>query len=131
VYANRFEALEPIRQGIRAHFGNYDKEVAVGLTIRHDHGSQYLSRYFQSELNFLGAKSSPSFIRCPEGNGVAERMVRTLKEQCLWLRQWKTLEELQLALIEFKERYNNGWLVQKHGYKTPLEIRKRMMKLAA
>lgn len=131
VNANRFEALEPIRQGIRTHFGTYDKGVAAGLKIRHDHGSQYLSRHFQGELKFLGAESSPSFIRCPEGNGVAERMVRTLKEQCLWLRRWKTLEELQLALIEFKKRYNRGWLVQKHGYKTPLEIREQMTKLAA
>jgi len=131
INANRSEAFEPIRQGIRAHFGSYEKGVAAGLKIRHDHGSQYLSRYFQGELRFIGAESSPSFIRAPEGNGVAERMVRTLKEQCLWLRRWKTLEELQAALVEFKERYNRGWLVQKHGYKTPLEIRRRMMKLAA
>ena len=30
--------------------------------------------------------SSPSFVREPEGNGVAERFIRTLKENLLWVR---------------------------------------------
>jgi putative transposase len=35
---NRFEALEPIRQGIRRHFGTYAAGAASGLALRHDHG---------------------------------------------------------------------------------------------
>ncbi len=35
----RFEALEPMRQGMRRHFGGIGKDVAHGLAIRHDHGS--------------------------------------------------------------------------------------------
>ena len=42
-----------------------------------------MSRDFQSEIRFLGAESSPSFVREPEGNGVAERFIRTLKENFL------------------------------------------------
>src|SRR5215470_11094546 len=60
---NRFEALEPIRQGVREHFGSFDAEVAAGLAIRHDHGSAYMSDDFQRELTFLGMTSSPSFVR--------------------------------------------------------------------
>ena len=40
--ASRHEALEPIRQGVRRSFGAFGKDVATGLTIRHDHGSQYM-----------------------------------------------------------------------------------------
>ena len=83
---NRFEALEPLRQGVREHFGRFERGVAAGLTIRHDHGSAYLSDDFRRELEFLGMVSSPSFVREPEGNGVAERFIRTLKEQLLWVR---------------------------------------------
>lgn len=36
---NRFEALEPIRQGVLHHFGAIGPGVAAGLTLRHDHGS--------------------------------------------------------------------------------------------
>ena len=42
--------------------------------------SQYLSDHFQGELRFLGIRSSPSFVAAPEGNGCAERFIRTLKE---------------------------------------------------
>jgi putative transposase len=73
----RFEALEPLRQGIRAHFGAYDEHVAAGLALRHDHGSQFLSHLFQAELRFLGITSSPAFVREPEGNGCAERFIRS------------------------------------------------------
>src|SRR5690349_24718482 len=45
--ATRFEALEPIRQGVRRCFGAVAKEIARGLAVRHDHGSQYMSDAFQ------------------------------------------------------------------------------------
>ncbi len=67
----RFEALEPIRQGIREHFGIFDRDAALGLTLRHDHGSQYMSDVFQEEIRFLGITSSPAYVREPEGNGCA------------------------------------------------------------
>src|SRR6476619_7668996 len=43
--ATRFEALEPIRQGVRRHFGGFAGGIARGLTLRHDHGSQYMSHH--------------------------------------------------------------------------------------
>src|SRR4051794_31144862 len=66
--APRFEALEPIRQGVRRCFGAFAKEIARGLAVCHDHGSQYMSDAFQKELAFLGIESSPAFVRAPEGN---------------------------------------------------------------
>src|SRR5262249_10245102 len=95
---NRFEAPEPIRQGAREYFGGLDRGIADGLSIRHDHGSAYLSDDFQAEPAFLGMTSSPSFVREPQGNGVAERFVRTLKENLLWIRPFATVSELVEAL---------------------------------
>jgi putative transposase len=120
---NRFEALEPLRQGVREHFGRFEAKAAEGLAIRHDHGSNYLSDDFQRELRFLGMVSSPSFVREPEGNGCAERFIRTLKENLLWVRRFETVEELRLALIAFKRTYNQGWIIERHGYKTPAQVR--------
>ena len=48
--------------------------------------------------------SSPAFVREPEGNGVAERFIGTLKEPLLWVLTFDTVEELRL--LEFKERDN-------------------------
>jgi putative transposase len=121
---NRFEALEPLRQGVREHFGRFEAKVASGLTIRHDHGSNYLSDDFRRELEFLGMASSPSFVREPEGNGCAERFIRTLKEQLLWIRAFATVAELVEALGEFKRTYNERWLIRRHGHRTPSEVRR-------
>jgi transposase InsO family protein len=83
--ANRFEALEPVRQGVLRHLGAVGRGVATGLALRHDHGSNYMSADFQDEIAFLGIEGSPSFVRQPEGDGVAERFIRTLKENFLWV----------------------------------------------
>lgn len=122
--ATRFEALEPIRQGVRESFGSFGQNVASRLTLRHDHGSQYLSGDFQSEIAFLGITSSPAFVRQPEGNGCVERFFRTLKENLLWVRTFQTLEELRLALLEFKQTYNEQWILERLGYRTPAQARK-------
>ena len=49
----------------------------------------------QQELTFLDIESSPSFIREPEGNGCAERFIRLLKENLLWVKSLATIEELR------------------------------------
>jgi len=58
----RHEALEPVRQGVVERLGGVKKDAAQGLSIRHDHGSQYMSRDFQKEIAWLGAASSPAFF---------------------------------------------------------------------
>jgi transposase InsO family protein len=112
----RFEALEPIRQGIWEHYGSYTPQVAPGLIQHHDNGSQHTLSYFQEELGFLGIASSPDHDREPEGNGVAERFIRTLKEQLLWVQHFATVAELEPGPQAFKQRYNQQWLVSKHDY---------------
>jgi putative transposase len=124
---DRFEALEPLRQGVRDHFGGFGANVAEGLSIRHDHGSNYLSDDFQRELGFLGMVSSPSFVREPEGNGCAERFIRTLKEQLLWVRSFATVAELVEALREFKGTYNERWVIRRHGHRTPSQVRRDLV----
>jgi transposase InsO family protein len=129
--ANRFEALEPIRQGVRRCFGGFAKDVARGLAVRHDHGSQYVSHDFQREIAFLGIDGSPAFVRAPEGNGCAERFIRTLKENLLWVRVFDTVEELRRALLEFRETYNSTWLIERHGFRPPNAVRQDHFSTAA
>src|SRR5262245_61431111 len=43
----RFEALEPIRQGVCTYCGAFGPDIAQGLLLRHDHGSQYMSHVLQ------------------------------------------------------------------------------------
>ncbi len=125
----RFEALEPIRQAVRRSFGAFGQEVASGVVLRHNNGSQFVSRVFQDEVKFLGIASSPSFIRQPQGNGIAERFVRILKENLLWLRSFDTVEDLRQALLIFQRNYNENWILGRHGYRTPAQVRQKQLSL--
>jgi transposase InsO family protein len=122
--ATRFEALEPIRQGVKQCFGAFSAGTTDGLKLRHDHGSVYMSDDFQNEIQFLGIEPSPAFVRQPEGNGCIERFFRTLKEQVLWVRRFRDLEELRAALIEFQHRYNHNWILERLNYRTPAQARR-------
>lgn len=124
LHGTRHEALEPVRQGVTARFGAVGKDVAARLSLRHDHGSQYMSDDFQSEIRWLGAASSPAFVRAPEGNGCAERFIRTLKENLLWVRRFHTVEELRRALLEFMQTYNECWLIERHAHRSPAQFRR-------
>jgi len=101
----RSEALKPIRQGVRGHFGDFAPGIARRLAVQHNHSSRYMSDAFsdafRKELRFLCIASSPAFVCVPESNGCAERFIRTLKDNLLWLRTFDIVEQLRRALLEF------------------------------
>lgn len=125
--ADRFEAITTLQQATRMAFGGVGKAIATGLKLRHDNGSQFVSRAFQAELRFLGMASSPSFVRAPEGNGCIERFWRTLKEQLLWIQTFATLDELNQALKAFQVHYNQNWLIGRHGHRSPATVRRDLL----
>ena len=89
-----------------------------------------MSRDFQAEIRFLGVEGSPAFVREPEGNGVAERFIRTLKENFLRVHTFDTIEDLRRALRDFVAHHNATWLVARHGYRTPNQVRAEQRSLA-
>jgi hypothetical protein len=127
----RFEALEPIRQGMREYFGAFGKDVAAGLSLRHDHGSQYVSDVFQEEVRFLGDRVLSCLCAGTlKGMDVLKRFVRIIKENLLWVKTFETVEEVRVALQEFRRIYNETWIVGRHAYKTPAQIRREQRCLA-
>ena len=90
-----------------------------------------MSDDYQAEIAFLGMESSPSFVRQPECNGCVERFIRTLKEQLLWVRTFQNIEDLRQALAEFRQRYNQRWIVQRLGYLTPDQARQQLLAFGA
>jgi transposase InsO family protein len=90
-----------------------------------------MSDDFQKEIRFLCMTSSPAFVRQPEGNGCIERFFRTLKEQLLWVRHFKDLEELRQALADFRDTYNRRWLIERLGFKPPQQARHELLAIGA
>ena len=120
---SRFAALDPIAQGLDRRYGSLDADVARGLALRMDHGSQYLSDHFLKQIRYWGIHPSFGFVEEPETNGVAERWNRTLKEQAIHGRIFQNLEAVRAAVADFVERYNQTWRLEKLGYQTPIEAR--------
>ncbi|MEW6051558.1 MAG: integrase core domain-containing protein [Candidatus Zixiibacteriota bacterium] len=58
----------------------------------------------------------------PKGNAVTERMMRALKEELIWLREWRDPHELSAALDQWIETYNETWLHSALGYRTPNRV---------
>ncbi len=121
---DRIAALEPISQGIQSIYGSVRADVARGLALRMDHGTQYLSDHFVNQVRFWGVKTSYAFLEEPQTNGVAERFNRTLKEQIIYGRVFRNLEELRARVRAFVELYNREWLVEKNGFLSPWQARR-------
>ena len=118
-----FAALEPIAQGLLRLYGALHADIARGLALRMDHGSQYLSDHFLNQIRYWGIRPSYGFIEEPETNGVAERWNRTLKEQAIHGRLFQNLEAVRAAVAAFVEQYNTSWRLEKLAYHTPIEAR--------
>jgi hypothetical protein len=48
----------------------------------------------------------------------------TLKEQRLWVHTFRTVEELRLALRAWLATYNAQWLIERHGHRSPAQVRR-------
>ena len=54
-------------------------------------------------------------------------IIRTLKENLLWIRTFATVVELVEALGEFKRTYNEKWLIGRHRHRTPSQVRRDLV----
>src|SRR6188472_1335589 len=68
---------------------------------------------------WAGMTPSYAFVGAPETNGVIERFFRTLKEQIVHGRIYRTIDEVRDAVRDFIARYNAEWLIEKNGLRSP------------
>ena len=128
---SRFAALEPLSQGLQGLFGGVGKDAARGLILRADHGCQYTSQHFRGQAAFWGLTISHAFVAQPQGNGIAERFIRTLKEQAIYGRIFRNAEEVRQAVQTFVTNYNHHWRLERLGFFTPVEARQAALDKAA
>jgi putative transposase len=121
----RFAALEPVAMALAKIYGSVGSDVARGLSLRLDHGCQYMADHFQKQIRYWGIAPSFAFVAEPQTNGVAERFIRTMKEQAIYGRVFKNVEEVRAAVAAFVETYNNEWRLEKLGFMTPREAREQ------
>ena len=121
----------------RGRFGGGGADAARGVSVRADNGPQYIARLFTEQVKHWGMAMSYAYPYQPECNGVAERFFRTLKEQTIFGRMFRTAPEVRAAVAAFVECYNAFWRynafwcynafwrLERLGYQSPLAYRTR------
>jgi transposase InsO family protein len=111
--------LAALNKAVNRQFPAGIREASGQLSLMSDNGSQPTSRSFMEACTGLGIKQAFTAYNNPKGNADTERMMRTLKEELCWLREWKSANELKMVLDTFVEDFNAGYLHSALGYKTP------------
>lgn len=118
--------LLPLHRALEATFG-VPERVADGLELRSDHGPQYTGADCADLCDDWRLEHTFAPVGRPTGNAGAERVIRTMKEECVWLRDWESLDELQSALEVWKLTYNEDRPHQALAWQTPLERRRERL----
>jgi transposase InsO family protein len=121
--------LEAVNQAVCRQFAPGIREMeSLELNLMSDNGSQPTSLTFMRECRVLGIKQAFTAYNNPKGNADTERLIRTIKEELCWLREWSSVEELATQMERFVEYFNENYLHSALGYKTPNDFEKEWFK---
>ncbi len=113
------EWLEALERGLNREFPGGVR--GHELHLMSDNGSQPTSLRFMKACSNLGVHQAFTSYNNPKGNADTERMIRTMKEELLWLREWKGEAELSKELDKWVVYYNRNYLHSALGYRTPTQ----------
>lgn len=100
----------------------------VSLTIRSDNGLVFGAKPFVKVVNQYKLTQEYITPYCPEQNGMIERWFRSLKEECVWLHRFGSIDEAFVVVANWIDRYHTTRPHSALGYRTPAQF---MMDLAA
>jgi len=115
------EWVSAVRMGLESE-GLFTKEQCSGLTLRSDNGSQPCSRRFVEYLGTCGITGQYTGYDAPDDNAYVERVIRTIKEEEVWLNSYETFLEAHEAMERYIDYYNQERIHSALGYKTPNEV---------
>jgi putative transposase len=104
----------------RDHYGH---PVEPGLIHHSDAGSQYTSVAFTESLALQGLSASIGSVGDAYDNALAESTIGLFKTEVVKRHgPFRTLAEVEFALMEWVDWYNNARLHSRLGYLTPVEF---------
>ncbi len=111
--------LEALEKGLNREFPGGVR--GQGLKLMSDNGSQPTSLGFMKACSNLEVQQAFTSYNNPKGNADTERMIRTIKEELLWVREWISEAELSKELDKWVDYYNRSYLHSAHAYRTPIQ----------
>jgi putative transposase len=100
--------------------------LAHGVILRSDNGLIFSSKAFLKVVNDHGLKTEYITPYTPEQNGVAERFMRTLKEECIWLQSFSLFTEAKRTIEDWIREYNTERPHQELGYNSPVDFKQKI-----
>lgn len=100
------------------------------LYLVSDNGSQPTSRKYMQACSVLEIKQIFASYNNPKGNADTERVMRTIKEDFIWVREFSSPLEFAAAFKEWVEDYNNDYPHSSLNYLTPCQFEKEQLMLA-
>ncbi len=91
--------------------------------LRPDHGPQYPGQDCAALVARWGLEHTLAPGGRPTGTAVAERVIRTMTEECVWLQDGESAEELRGAREAWRRRSHESRPPQALGWQTPAEWR--------
>lgn len=113
--------LEALNEAINRQFPEGIREVESKPCLVSDHGSQPTSVKFIKECASLGIEQIFASYCNPKGNADTERVIRTIKEELVWSREYSSFNELESTLSAWSEYYNEDYPHSTINYMTPYE----------
>jgi len=112
--------LEALDKAVNSQFPDGAREHCLHLMS--DNGSQPTSVSFMKVCSRIGIHQAFTSYNNPKGNADTERMMRTMKEELLWLREWRSETKIKSALDKWVGEYNESYLHSALGYKPPNRV---------
>ena len=104
-------------------FGRSGRNTASsqGLALRSDNGLIFTSKPYLELVRHYGVRLKYSTPYSTKQNGVMERFMRTLEEECIWLQLFSSFAEAKATIEAWIQRYNTQRPHQEPGQVTPVE----------
>lgn len=112
--------LQALSSSVNAQFPNGIREDN-GLQLVSDNGSQPTSVRFMQACRVMEITQIFTSYNNPKGNADTERVIRTIKEDLIWPRDWLSFQQLENALNHWVKDYNEDYPHSAINYKTPLQ----------
>lgn len=115
------EWVSAVRQALE-YRGWRQKGDLDGLVLRSDNGAQPCSKRFGEYLGTVGIRGQYTGYNAPDDNAYVERVIRTIKEEEIWLNQYESWAEAHRAIDGYVRFYNEERIHSALAYRTPKEF---------
>lgn len=113
-------AAAALEQALITRYGTLGR-VPVPFLLRSDNGLVFTSRHYTRLVRSYGLKQEFITPHCPQQNGMVERVIRTLKEQCVHRHRFESQQHAMRVIADWIQFYNHRRPHQALGMKTPAE----------